>query len=69
MYLDDVPIGDDLDNILHIFSVIKKAKVLGLSLNNEKTEIICKDATVRGIGVGTVAAGPAMAATLFRPEN
>ena len=48
MYLDDVTIGGDIENILHDLNVIKKAKVLGLSLNNEKSEIICKDATVRG---------------------
>ena len=48
MYLDDVTIGGDLEDILHDLSVIKEAEVLGLTLNNEKSEIICKDATVRG---------------------
>ena len=48
MYLDDVTIGGHLENISHDLNVIKKAKVLGLSLNNEKSEIICEDATVRG---------------------
>ena len=46
--LDDVTIGGDLDNILHNLRVMKKAKVLDLSLNNEKSEIIHEDATVRG---------------------
>ena len=40
-------IGGDLENILYDLKVIKKAKVLDLSLNNEKSEIICEDATVR----------------------
>ena len=48
MYLDDMTIGGDLENILHDLNAIKKAKILWLSLNNEKSEIICEDAIVRG---------------------
>ena len=46
---DDMTIGGDLENILHNLSVMKKTKVLGLTLNNEKSEIICEDATVSAI--------------------
>ena len=48
MYLDDVSIGGALENIFHDLNVIKEAEILGLTLNNEKSEIICKDAATRG---------------------
>ena len=48
MYLDDVTIGGAVEDILHDLGVIKDAEFLGLSLNNQKSEIICVDATVRG---------------------
>ena len=49
IYLDDVTIGGYLQNNLHDLNVIKEVKVLGLSLNKEKSEIICEDATVREV--------------------
>ena len=42
MYLDDVTIGGPVDDILHDLKVIDEAKVLWLSLNNNKSEIIVK---------------------------
>ena len=48
MYLDDVSIGGALENIFHDLNVIKDAQILGLTLNNEKSEIICKDVATRG---------------------
>ena len=48
MYLDDVSIGGALENIFHDLNVIKNAQILGLTLNNEKSEIICKDVATRG---------------------
>ena len=49
MYLDDVTIGGAMDDILHDLAVIKEAEQIGLTLNNAKSEIICDDATIRGI--------------------
>ena len=49
MYLDDVTISGVMEDILHNLSVIKEAEEIGLTLNNTKSEIICNDATVRGI--------------------
>ena len=48
MCLDDVSIGGALENIFHDLNVIKDAQILGLTLNNEKSEIICKDVATRG---------------------
>ena len=48
MYLDDVSISGALENIFHDLNVIKEAEILGLTLNNKKSEIICKDAATRG---------------------
>ena len=39
MYLDDVTIGSNLEDILHDLNVIKEAEVLGLTLSNDKSEI------------------------------
>ena len=47
-YLDDVYIGGALGNIFHDLNVIKDVQNLGLTLNNEKSEIICKDVATRG---------------------
>ena len=49
MYLDNVKIGGPMEDILHNLSVIKEAEEIGLTLNNTKSEIICNDATIRGI--------------------
>jgi len=43
MNLDDVAICGTVNNILHDLEVIKKAKTLGLALNNNKSEIISVD--------------------------
>ena len=41
MYLDDVTIGENLEDILYDLNVIKEAKVLYWTLSNNKLEIIC----------------------------
>ena len=47
MYLDKVSVGWDVEDILHNLNIIKITEVLGLSLNKQKSEIICLDPTVR----------------------
>ena len=47
MYLDDVSLGGSVDEVLQDLEVISNLKDLGLSLNNQKSEIICEDAFVR----------------------
>ena len=49
MYLDDVMISGAMEDILHDLSVIKEAEEIDLTLNYAKSEIICNNATVRGI--------------------
>ena len=42
-YLGDATIGGTIDDILHDFEVIKEAQtLLGLALNNNKSQVICK---------------------------
>ena len=48
MYLDDVSVGGSAEDVLHDLDVIKAAEELGLFLNNNKSEIICKDALSEG---------------------
>ena len=71
MYLDDVSLGDPLDDILHDLNVIMEAEKLGLFLNNSKLEIICVDAVVRGTIItalpGAVVVDPANAYLLGSP--
>ena len=43
MYLDDVTVGGPVEDVLHDLNVIREADVLGLSLNNSKSEIICEE--------------------------
>ena len=47
-YVDDMSVGGDVENILHDVDIIGEAEVLGLPLNNHKSEIICFHPTVRG---------------------
>ena len=47
-YLDDITLGGSTDEILHDLEVIKTFEELGLSLNNQKSEIICDDPVTRG---------------------
>ena len=48
MYLDDITVGGSVKDVLHDLKVIREANVLGLSLNNAKSEIICEDHVTRG---------------------
>ena len=48
MYLDHASVGGSAEDMLHDLDVIKGAKELGLFFNNNKSEIICNDASVRG---------------------
>ena len=47
--VDDVMISEAMEDILHDLSVIKEAEEIDLTLNHAKSEIICNNATVRGI--------------------
>ena len=47
-YLDDITLGGSTDEILHDLEVIKTFEELGLSLNNQMSEIICDDPVTRG---------------------
>ena len=64
MYLDNVTIGG-------VMAVIKMAEEIGLTLNNAKSEILCNDATVRGILIcslpGAQAIQPQKASLLGSP--
>ena len=48
MYLDDVTVGGTVEDVLRDLEVIREADVLGLTLNNTKSEIICEDHEARG---------------------
>ena len=48
MYLDDVTVGGTVEDVLRDLEVIREADVLGLTLNNAKSEIICEDHEARG---------------------
>ena len=48
MYLDDVTVGGTVKDVLRDLEVIREADVLGLTLNNSKSEIICEDHEARG---------------------
>ena len=48
MYLDDVTIGGSPEDISNDLNVIKKDEVLGLTLSNKKSKVICEDALVKG---------------------
>ena len=48
MYLDDMTIGGDLENIFERFECYQESHGRGAALNNEESKIICEDATVRG---------------------
>ena len=43
---NDVIIGGSLEDILHDLNVINKIKVLDLTLNKNKSEIICDDTSI-----------------------
>lgn len=47
LYLDDVTLGGDPEDLLHDIEVMKDAAKLGLLLNSEKCEIICSDVSAR----------------------
>ena len=47
-YLDDITLGGSKNEILHDLEVIKSFEEVGLSLNNQKSEIICSDPVTRG---------------------
>ena len=47
-YLDDITLGGSTNEILHDLEVIKSFEEVGLSLNNQKSEIICSDPVTRG---------------------
>ena len=48
MYLDGVTVGGTVEDVLRDLEVIREADVLGLTLNNAKSEIICEDHEARG---------------------
>ena len=71
MYLDDVTVGGPVEDVLHDLNVIREADVLGLSLNNSKSEIICEDHVARGLVItalpGAMVVDPRNATLLGAP--
>ena len=47
MYLDNVTIGGNLEDNSNDLNVTKEAEMLGLTLSNNKSEIICEDSSVK----------------------
>ena len=48
MYLDDITLGGSPEAVQHDLEIIESMEDIGLSLNNQKSEIICNDPTTRG---------------------
>lgn len=48
MYVDDVLVGGQVEDVLHNLEIIKAAECHGLTLKPVKCEVVCKNHCVRG---------------------